>query len=143
MENNIELLNYIYQNAEMGKKSTEYLVEICEDDELKKVLESQLNDYTRVFNIADSKIKNANEDPKELSALSKISTDIMLNLKTITDKSPSHISEMMIQGSTMGIIDITKKLNEYGDASKEILDLGKDLLKFQEEKVEEFKKFLS
>ena len=49
---------------------------------------------------------------------------------------------MMIQGSTMGIIDITKKLNEYNDASKDILDLGKNLLKFQQEKIEEFKKFL-
>lgn len=142
METNIELLNYIYQNAEMGKDSTEHLLKICEDNELKKVLQSQLSEYKKVFDIADNKIKSANKDPKELSSITKLSTDIMLNLKTLKDKSSSHISEMMIQGSTMGIIDITKKLNEYNDASKDILDLGKNLLKFQQEKIEEFKKFL-
>lgn len=142
METNIELLNYIYQNAEMGKDSTEHLLKICEDNELKKVLQSQLSEYKKVFDIADNKIKSANKDPKELSSITKLSTDIMLNLKTLKDKSSSHISEMMIQGSTMGIIDITKKLNEYNDASKYILDLGKNLLKFQQEKIEEFKKFL-
>lgn len=108
METNIELLNYIYQNAEMGKDSTAHLLEICEDDELKKVLQSQFNEYKRVFEIAKNKISSANKDPKELSSVSKISTDIMLNLKTMKDKSSSHIAEMMIQGSTMGIIDITK-----------------------------------
>lgn len=142
METNIELLNYIYQNAEMGKDSTEHLLKICEDNELKKVLQSQLSEYKKVFDIADNKIKSANKDPKELSSITKLSTDIMLNLKTLKDKSSSHISEMMIQGSTMGIIDITKKLNEYNDASKDILDLGENLLKFQQEKIEEFKKFL-
>lgn len=142
METNIELLNYIYQNAEMGKDSTEHLLKICEDNELKKVLQSQLSEYKKVFDIADNKIKSANKDPKELSSIAKLSTDIMLNLKTLKDKSSSHISEMMIQGSTMGIIDITKKLNEYNDASKDILDLGENLLKFQQEKIEEFKKFL-
>lgn len=142
METNIELLNYIYQNAEMGKDSTAHLLEICEDDELKKVLQSQFNEYKRVFEIAKNKISSANKDPKELSSVSKISTDIMLNLKTMKDKSSSHIAEMMIQGSTMGIIDITKKLHEYNDASKEIIDLGENLLKFQQKKIDEYKKFL-
>ena len=66
----------------------------------------------------------------------------MINLKTIIDKTPSHISEMLIQGSTMGIIDVTKRINDYGDADKEILDLAHRLLQFEKDNQEEFKKFL-
>lgn len=142
MDANIELLNYIYQNAEMGKDSTEHLIEVCEDEYFKSILEKQFNEYKKVFDLSAQKLISADKDPKELSALSKLSTDIMLNLKTLKDKSPSHIAEMMIQGSTMGIIDITKNLNRYNDASQAVLDLGHHLLKFQQDSIEELKKFL-
>lgn len=42
----------------------------------------------------------------------------------------------------MGIIDITKKINEYNSANKEILDLADNLLKFEQNNIEELKKFL-
>lgn len=51
------------------------------------------------------------------------------------NKSPSHISEMMIRGSTMGIVDITKKIKEYDDADKVILNLANDLLKFEQRNI--------
>ena len=58
------------------------------------------------------------------------------------NKTPSHISEMLIQGSTMGIIDITKKIKEYPNADKEILELANKLLKLEQNNVEECKKYL-
>jgi len=58
------------------------------------------------------------------------------------NKTPSHISEMLIQGSTMGIIDITKKIKEYPNVDKEILDLANKLLKLEQNNVEECKKYL-
>ena len=33
-------------------------------------------------------------------------------MNTLLDSSEQHIAEMMINGTTMGIIDMTKKLNE-------------------------------
>lgn len=47
----------------------------------------------------------------------------MINLNTLVNKTSSHISEMLIQGSTMGIIDITKRIKEYPNANKEILEV--------------------
>ena len=67
----------------------------------------------------------------------------MINLKTLANKSPSHISEMLIQGSTMGIIDLTKKLKEYAEADQEILSLANKLLKLEQNNVEECKKYLN
>ena len=143
MDSNIELLNCIYQNAEMGKSSTKDVIDICEDDEFKTVLQKHYNEFERIYDTAENKIVSANEDPKHLSTFSKVSTDIMLNIKTLTDKTPSHLSQIMIQGDTMGIIDITKKLHEYNDASQDILDLGNDLLQFEQNTIDELKKFLN
>jgi len=106
------------------------------------MLKSQLDEYKMIYDASDRKLKEIRKDAKELNPFSKISTYFMINLNTLMNKSSSHISEMMIQGSTMGIIDITKKLKEYNEADKEILDLADKLLKLEQNNVEECKKYL-
>lgn len=59
----------------------------------------------------------------------------MINLNTLTDKSTSHIAEMIIQGATMGVIDITKRIKEYSEVDEEILELANDLLKFEQRNI--------
>lgn len=142
MNGNVELLNYIHQNAEMGKNTIGQLIGISEDEEYKKLLQTLLQEYKSIYDRTDKKLKEVNKEAKNINSFSKASTYIMINLKTLTNKTPSHISEMLIQGSTMGIIDLTKKLKEYADADQEILALANQLLKLEQNNVEECKKFL-
>ncbi|WP_300385778.1 hypothetical protein [Clostridium sp.] len=142
MNENVEFLNYIYQNAGMGKDTITQLIGIAKDEEYKKMLESQLKEYNMIHNTADVKIKALNKDAKDINVFSKASTYVMININTLMDKTPSHISEMLIQGSTMGIVDITKNIKKYADADKDILDLANKLLKFEQNNVEECKKYL-
>lgn len=142
MNGNTEFLNYIYQNAEMGKDTIKQLIEISKDEEYKKMLECQLEEYKEIHSMAEKKIEELNKEAKEISSFSKISAYIMINMKTLMDKTPSHISEMLIQGSNMGIIEITKKINEYPNADKDIIDLANRLLKFEQKSLEKYKKYL-
>lgn len=106
------------------------------------MLQSQLEEYNMIYDTTERKLKELNKEAKDINAFSKVSTYFMINLNTLANKTSSHISEMMIQGSTMGIIDITKKLKEYKSADKEILDLANKLLKLEQSNVEECKKYL-
>jgi len=142
MDGNVELLNYIHQNSEMGQDTIKQLVGISKDEEYKKMLQSQLEEYKMIYDTTDEKIKELNKQAKDINVFSKASTYFMVNLNTLVNKTPSHISEMLIQGSTMGIIDITKKIKEYPNADKEILDLANKLLKLEQNNVEECKKYL-
>lgn len=142
MDGNVELLNYIYQNSEMGVSTINQLIGICDNEEYKALLQSQLTEYTNINKLAEEKINELNKEAKEINTFSKASTYMMINMKTLLDNSPSHISEMLIQGGTMGIIDITKKIKEYPNADKEILDLADRLLKFEQKNIEESKKYL-
>lgn len=145
MDGNIEMLNYIYQNAEMGVETIKQLIEVTRNlsnEEFKSILNSQYNEYKRILNEADNLIRVREKDPKELNSLAKISTYIVINIKTLINKNPDHIAEMIIQGSTMGIVDVTKRLNNYTDADKDIIKLANDLLMIEKGNQEEFKKFL-
>jgi hypothetical protein len=64
-------------------------------------------------------------------------------MKTMIDKSASHMAEMLILGSVRGIIDCIKRIRQYeGEAEKEIVELMKRLLKFEEINVERLKESL-
>ncbi|HEY9059729.1 MAG TPA: hypothetical protein VIO64_04380 [Pseudobacteroides sp.] len=142
MDENVELLNYIHQNAEMGRDTLEQLLGISKNEEFKEILRSQLDEYKLIDNMTKEKLAAFDKEPKDIGAVTKARTYIAINVKTLTDKSPSHISEMLIQGSTMGIIDITKKMKEHKDADKEIVDLANKLLAFEQRNVDECKKYL-
>lgn len=142
MDKNVELLNYIYQNSQMGLDTISHLLNVTEDAEYKNVLESQYREYDKIFQETKDKLDHFDKEGKDISFYQKASADMMINFKTLTDKSPSHISEMMIQGSTMGVIESIKKLNKYKDADTDIRELGQRLLTFEEANIDQCKKYL-
>lgn len=142
MNKNAELLNFIYQNSQMGVDTINQLIDIVEDENFKKQLESQLNEYKEIHSAAKKSLNENGYDEKGIGTLEKIRTYLMINMQTLTDKTPSHISEMLIIGSNMGIINAVKNLKKYKDAESDILSLMKKLLKFEEDNVQQLKEFL-
>lgn len=142
MNGNTELLNFIYQNSEMGVTTIKQLLDISANQEFNQLLRSQLSEYTEINKQARALLNQNGCDEKGLSKLEKIRTYMMISLQTLTDKSPSHIAEMMIIGSNMGILDATKNLKHYTDAEKDIKTLMNRLLKFEENNVQQLKEFL-
>lgn len=142
MSENIELLNFIYQNSQMGVVTIKQLMEIVQEDSFLNCIQSQYNEYEEI-NKAALKLLNENGyDEKGISAFEKIKTYLMINIQTITNKTSSHIAEMLIIGSNMGIINAIKNLKKYTKADQEIQYLMQRLLKFEETNVQELKNYL-
>lgn len=142
MNQNSELLNFIYQNSQMGIESLEKLISITKDNEFNKCLQSQLSEYRIINKEAQKKLNENGYDEKGIGAFTKIQSYIMLNFETMMNKTPSHISEMIITGSTMGVIDAIKNIKKYKDAEPSILALMDDLKKFEERNIDQLKTFL-
>lgn len=145
VDTNTEIFNKVYQNSEMGTSSINQLLKVIDDENLKTKLKSQLNEYESIKNEAHKEIRKKGGELKELNGFTKATSGMMIELNTLMDKSPSHVSEMMIKGSSMGIVDMTKCINEYEsspDTSKEAIDLAKKLLKFEQNNVEQCKTML-
>lgn len=145
MNENAELLNFIYQNSQMGVNTISQLIDIVEDDrgEFKRYLENHLKGYRDIHTKAKELLNNNGYDEKGIGQLAKIRTYLMINIQTLTDRSPSHIAEMLIIGSNMGIIDAVKNIKRYKDAAEEdIVELMERLLRFEEDNVQQLKQFL-
>jgi len=142
MNGNAELLNFIYQNSQMGVHTLEQLIDIVEDEEFKRHLESQYREYQDIHRAAKEALNKNGYDEKGIGAFDKIKTYLMINIQTLTDRSASHISEMLIIGSNMGIINAIKNLKKYKDAEPDIKNLMERLLRFEENNIQQLKAFL-
>lgn len=65
-----------------------------------------------------------------------------IQMNTLTDKSNSHIADMLIQGTTMGIIEGRKLLNQNPNIDQEVRQVLDTFVKMQENNVEKLKTFL-
>ena len=143
MSADAEMLNFIYQNSQMGVETLNQLIPMIDNEAFKKRIEAQLKEYEQIHEEAKKLLNRHGYDEKGIRALEKIMAYLMIDMKTLMDKSSSHIAEMLIQGSNMGIIDAVKRINQYEkEAEKEVTALMKRLLKFEENNVERLKEAL-
>lgn len=142
MNGNAEMLNFIYQNSQMGVETIEHLAGIVEDAEFKKHLESQYREYKEIHHTARQMLNDNGYDEKGISAFEKIRTYLMINIQTLTDKSATHIAEMLIIGSNMGVINAIKNIRKYKNAEPQIVGLMDKLQKFEENNINQLKAFL-
>ena len=140
MSADAEMLNFVYQNSQMGVETLNQLLPMIDNEAFKKRIEAQLKEYEQIHEEAKKLLNRHGYDEKGIGALEKIMAYLMIDMKTLMDKSSSHIAEMLIQGSNMGIIDAVKRINQYEkEAEKEVTALMKRLLKFEENNVERLK----
>lgn len=69
----------------------------------------------------------------------KMGAKMGMVMNTMLDTTTSHLAEMMINGATMGIIDLEKKLNDGGGEAER---LARDVLRYEKETVERLGQYL-
>lgn len=142
MNGNAELLNFVYQNSQMGIDTIGQLIDITEDNEFREFLKIQKADYEEFHEKARDMLNENGFDEKGISLFEKIRTYLMINFQTLTDKSTQHIAQMLIIGSNMGVTEAIQDLNKYKEAEKDIIKLMEKLKDYEEKNIEKLKEFL-
>ena len=145
MNENNELLMYIYKNADMGVKSTTKLIKLLNtsDNKIKKVVEGELKGYENFLKKSKAALKKNKVTPKGSSVIADISSSVAMDMEFMKDNSDSKIADILIRGFTMGNIEIDKKIERYKeDADKDILKLAKELKRFGEINIELLQPYL-
>ena len=142
MDNPQYILNEVNKGIKMGMDSISNISEKVTDQNLKDDLLFQYEKYNDILNKVNSELKNYNEFPKELNTMQKAMGWMSVEWNTADDKSNSKIAEMMLKGCNMGIIEGVKLLNNNPDTDESIKNILNEFIKFQENNVEQLKKYL-
>lgn len=141
-EENINALDEIHKGACMGCDAIHFVLEKVEDKKLKEVLEKQYSDYKSIEEKIEQIYPKYNNDmPHETNVMNKAMTWYGIQMKTMMDNSDSKISELMLQGTNMGIIEGRKILNKK-KIDKEVSKIVSTYITMQESCVEILKNYL-
>lgn len=146
MENNQEMnvLDEVNKGATMGMDAISFIMPKVKDDKFKNTLNIEYNKYKDVSRRANELYDNytTSKEPHKTNAMNKMMTWYGVQMNTIDDKSNSKISELLMQGTNMGIIEGRRLLNHNQNVDKDIKLLLDDFVKMQEDSVETLKTYL-
>ena len=140
----VNVLDELNKGASMGKDAIHYIMDKVEDNALKKELNRQYHKYKVISDEIHKLYPEYAEDdkgPHETNAMTKFMTWSGIEMKTMNDDSTSHLAEILMQGTNMGIIEGRRLLNHKGDDEK-VNKLLDEYVEMQEEAVEKLKEFL-
>lgn len=138
----LDLLNSLYKNATMATSSINTILPKVESPKLKSELQAQLNNYSTECQDLRSKIYAANDEPDKINLLTKTYADAGILMSTMMNSSPSHIAEMMIQGTNMGVIEISKALNSDKNILPELKMQAETMLRKEQQYIDKLKAYL-
>ncbi len=144
MENqNLNILDEVNKGATMGMDAISFVSDKVKDDTFKEVLDIEYNKYKKISNRVNDIYSNySNKDPHETNAMNKAMTWYGVQMKTMNDDSTSKLSELLMQGTNMGIIEGRRLINQNPNASKDVKDVLNDFVVMQEDSIETLKKYL-
>lgn len=81
--------------------------------------------------------------PKDKGFMVELMSKMGIKMEMLKDNSDPSIAEMLIQGFTMGVVEMEHKIDRYKEnADRSIIKLAKRLLKYQQESIEILKPYL-
>ena len=134
----------IYKNTKMGADSIINLLPHIKNDALRSVVTMQLDGYEKYAARAAAALRDRGKEPKEENLITRVSARMGMAVNTMIDSTTSHVAEMMIEGSNMGITDMTKLLNDHEPrgTSPDAVRLARELVSFEEHNLEMLKRYL-
>ena len=141
--NNLDILDEINKGATMGMDAISYVSEKVGDETFSKVLDGEYNKYKDISRRVNNLYSNySDKEPHETNAMNKMMTWYGIQMNTITDKSNSKISELLMQGTNMGIIEGRRLLNQNQEnIATDVKNILNDFVVMQEDSVETLKKY--
>lgn len=137
----VALLERIYRDARIGAETTDTLLSHTSSPALAATMIRQMYRYRAFAHAAKEQLQQRGAEPKPMPPLSRLGIRASTAAHTLLDESSSHIAELMINGSTMGVIDMTKAVRTI-PGSREIRELGKDMIRFEEDSIQNMKRYL-
>lgn len=141
-QNTVEILSEIYRGAKMGVETINSMLNKVNDNKIYDELKYQLRCYDEIANEAYGELVKRNQEPKDISTVNKLSAKMSVGINTMISNTPSHIADMLIKGSTMGVTEMTKSLNSYKDADPDIQSLADRFIKLEQDNIDRLMKFL-
>ena len=139
---NKKAINDTFKNAHIALQSISDLLPSVEDNDIRDELQDQYDGYDKLIGEISTFLAENNLPAKDINPLKKAMLWSSIKIKTIVDNSRNQVAEMMINGTVMGINELTAMMNEQENLTEEVKGYVSRLLELEEEYQKRLKKYL-
>lgn len=136
------VLNGFYKNAAVGKDAIFCVLEHTEDPELRKELCTQLEYYENQQQKIRQQMKASYLYPQEQGTLAKFCSSTSIRMRCLGNTNSSRIAKLMVEGTNMGLIQLSQLLNRHTDIAASIRQQGKEMIQQEEAYLNHLKPYL-
>lgn len=142
MKSNKDLLGSTLKTAQMGQIGIHSVLKIPLRTDLQSALREQHRQYSNIERQAQMIASARGWEMEELPLGTVSMTNAMVRMKLAFGNRDSKAAEMMIQGSTKGIIKSAKNLHAYRSSDESINNLCQKLLDHERENIRILQEYL-
>lgn len=142
MEQITSLLNGYYKNASVGIDAIETVLPKTKNENLSKELHKQMEYYKKEKSALTDQMLQNNITPESKGTMAKLCTEMNVALHSIGGIDTNEIAKLMVQGTNMGIVQMTELMNKNNEAPENIRRQGKEMIRREEAYIERLKPYL-
>ena len=140
---NLEFISEVMRNASVALLSIKNVIEKVDHAELRAELRNEYERYDAFIDELKSYMNEKGYEIKDVSKMKKVMMWSAIKMNTAVDDSRTHIAQLMVKGTVMGITELTKMLNDKGCVTDEkAVEFASRLLQLEEEFEENLKNYL-
>lgn len=140
--NTIELLKECSSGCQMAMQSVKKMREYAKDSELNNLLEAYGEKHRKLEGEIADKLKCCGKSESAPGKMAEMMASTEMNMKMLMHPDDSQVAKIMMDGCNMGIQSVSEYVNKYPDASKESQDMAKQLIRIEEDFMQEMKGFV-
>ncbi len=141
-EFNKKAINDTYKNAHIAMQSISDLLPAVDDSDIRNELQEQYDGYDKIICEISTFLAENGLPAKDINPMKKAMLWSSIKMKTMMNNSRNQVAEMMINGTVMGINELTAMINEQENLNEEVKGYVSKLLELEENYQERLKKYL-
>lgn len=138
----VKMLKEVYQSSKTAMDAISMLMSKTDSAEFRESLKAQLDEYHDIADQAVMQLYGYRELPEDMDVFTKLGLWSSVQMNTVTNKNVDHMAEIMISGSTMGIIDMTRFVRSDKDIDGYAVELGNRLIDVEQKNIDIMRRFL-
>lgn len=138
----IRIADELYQISKMGMEAAEIILPKVRSRELKEQLAERRDNFRSFANRSREILEENGASPGDKRKMRERFLRGYVDIGTLLNRSSEHISQMMISGTLMGMMDISRAVNHNPDDSLESIQLAEEYLSREQQYVDRMSKYL-
>lgn len=143
LQHDISMLNSIRKTTQMGCYGIQTVFDETANRDFRNALSSQLREYERIYNEADTLLRDRGGKAKNVNPLAKFGSAMSSKMRVRASQDPTaKIAELMLQGNTRGMIKSMHNIRTMGVLDPKVSSLSNRLLQTEQANIDQMKQYL-